>query len=281
MAAPSLAERFGQVHAQALFVQAAIVAAHGASGTSGFRATDVRFFFLLFTNWLEHDVLHPGQDLDLTQVRRALLRLGREGLVIPVASPKDSPTKDSPRGARFALSSAGLVALVESLVDPRPRRPFEEVLFLVCFAASYRPAVLARLGSADADTRRVVGLLDPLRLLRSARSALRTLLADLDERVRSGHDLVAEAREATSEGAGPSEIARRLERRSAYQLHRVRPFTELVASLPEDLQRFELGEGIGLRVDLLFAPLAAQARAQIAALDDLEARFDTVKTPRP
>ncbi|WP_395839149.1 hypothetical protein [Cystobacter fuscus] len=82
---PSLADRLGHVTAQATFVQAALLAAHGAGARSGgFRASDVRFFFLLFTNWAEHDVTRPSQDIDLTQVRRTLERLCRSRWAEPM-----------------------------------------------------------------------------------------------------------------------------------------------------------------------------------------------------
>ncbi len=48
---------FGLVRSQQTLIVAAIVAAHGAS--NGFRLTDVRFFFFLFSNWMERDILQP------------------------------------------------------------------------------------------------------------------------------------------------------------------------------------------------------------------------------
>jgi hypothetical protein len=83
----SLSARFGWLGAHATHLHAALLAAHGAATPQvGFRAADVRFFFLLFTNWMESDVLRPGQDVDLTQVRRMLDRLTRAGLAAPVAT---------------------------------------------------------------------------------------------------------------------------------------------------------------------------------------------------
>jgi len=146
-----LAGRFGRLSARAPLVYAALIAAHGVAGREGsFRASDVRFFYLLFSNWIELDVLQPGQDLDLTQVRRALSRLARDGGALAVK--RGTPTTRT-RGARWSLSPRGLVSLIEALVDPRPRRPFEEALFVICFAALYRNAVATRLGSVDAAAR--------------------------------------------------------------------------------------------------------------------------------
>src|SRR5262245_11358003 len=119
----SLASRSGHVRSQETLVEAAIVAAHCASGRAeGFRPSDVRFFFLLFTNWIEHDVLRPGQDLDLTQVSRVLEKLLGAGSVARITVRR----RGAPRTARFALTRKGLLALVQALVDTRPWRPFEE-----------------------------------------------------------------------------------------------------------------------------------------------------------
>jgi hypothetical protein len=83
---PTLATRFAKVRAQSTLLTAAILAAHGAAeGNAGFRPTDVRFFFLLFANWVERDLETPGHDLDLTQVRRALDQLVAGGAAILAA----------------------------------------------------------------------------------------------------------------------------------------------------------------------------------------------------
>jgi hypothetical protein len=53
----------------------------------------------------------------------------------------------------------------------------------------------------------------------------------------------------------------------------VRPFADFITSLPEDLFRFELSEGIDLRRRLLFEPLAEEIRAQAAILDGLDVKL--------
>src|SRR5947208_1378294 len=136
----ALTERFGLVRARATFVHAAILAADAAArDVSGFRANDVRFYFLLFTNWVEHDVLRPDQDLELTQVRRVLERMVDRGW-----ARSGAPKTRARRGGAHALTPEGLVAVVEELVEPRAERTFDEMLFLVLFAASYRELVVAR-----------------------------------------------------------------------------------------------------------------------------------------
>ena len=119
--------------------------------------------------------------------------------------------------------------------------------------------------------RRVSELLDPRRVLAAARRTHQELLADLEARVDAGNKLAAEAGRARSDGKTDAEIVSRLEKLGSYQLHRVRPLSELMASLPEDLLRLELEHGIAARTQLLFAPMAERVRAEGAILDRLEA----------
>lgn len=267
-----LADRLGHVTAQATFIQAALLAAHGAGArTGGFRASDVRFFFLLFTNWVEHDVTRPSQDIDLTQLRRTLERLCRGGWAEPMARGRG---REQPRGQRYTLTEEGVVSLAEALAGLE-RAPLEEALFVACFAACYLDAILARVRGrtlvlSTTARRRVARVLEPARILREARRSTQAVLADLEERVRSGAVLEEAARGALEEGATEEQVVRRLESLGSYQLHRVRPLAELLLGLPDDLRRFELEKGIGVRTRLLFAPLAERARAELALLERLE-----------
>src|SRR5579872_5653346 len=105
------------------------MAAHAATAQLGFRPSDARFFGYLFANWLERDVLYPGEVLDLTQVRRMLLRLvslGWARKVSPSASRKD-------RGIRYTLTPKGTAALLDALVAAVDSRSFEEAVFVVTF----------------------------------------------------------------------------------------------------------------------------------------------------
>lgn len=263
----SITARFGHVRAQSTFIEAAIVAAHGAHAhLGGFRASDVRFFFLLFTNWIEHDVLRPEQDLELTQVRRVLSRLLDKGWLVTT-----SPSRGA--GRRHALSDEGLVGLAESVAEGRGRRPFEEALFVVCFLASYRELLLARARDATtpAARKRLATLLDARRALRSVRRTWHDLVDDLETRIAGSRRLEEEARKALSLRAGKAETAKRLSQAGSYQLERIRPITELLGALPDDLLSFELEAGIARRTALLFEPLAERARAERAILDRLEA----------
>ncbi len=237
----------------------------GASGSTGFRAQDVRFFFLLFTNWMGDDHLRPGADLDPTQVRRTLQHLATDGLA--------EPARAGGRIPRWSLTSAGVVRLVEALTDPRAARRFEEVVLLSMVAASYVDTIAARVRSGGrGDERRVRARLDPRAILRAERRRLDDALVDLEARRDAGPVLAAAARAALAEGADPLAVAARMEADGLpYQLHPMRPFRELLAALPTPLRRFELERGVELRARWMFAPLCEELRARIGVLERLEA----------
>ncbi len=273
----SLSQRFGWLGAHATQVHAALLAAHGAATPEvGFRPADVRFFFLLFTNWMEADVLRPGQDVDLTQIRRVLGRLTRAGLAAAIA-----PSGGRARGRQgYRLTDEGIVEIAEALVEPGEHRPFDETLFVVCFAAAYGDLLTKRLDGRNAGghaparqanrretRRRVTALLDPHRALTVGKRALAALRADLEERVRSSLAIDDAARRA-----GPradQEAARFVEELGGYQLQRVRPLGDLLLALPGDVRAFELARGMRLRAELLFAPLAEAVRGEQGILEAL------------
>ncbi len=270
----ALADRLGHVTRHSTFLQAALLAAHGARARQGgFRASDVRFFFLLFTNWVEHDVTRPSQDIDLTQVRRLLERMCRGGGAEPLP---ETPGGPRPRGKHYALTEEGVVHLAESLAEVE-RAPLDETLFVACFAACYLPAILARVQGrtalSSAARRRVARLLEPVRILRNARRHTAALVADLEERVRSSRELAHAMREASARGATDAQVVERMESLGSYQLHRVRPLTQVLLDLPEDLRRIELTDAWVVRQRLLFEPQAERARAELALLERLERRL--------
>jgi hypothetical protein len=257
----SLSVRFGALAAHATVTQAAILAAD-VSHAEGFRPTDVRFFFLLFTNWMEDDLLRPGLDVDLTQLRRALARLVEAG----------QATVGAGRAPRYRLSPAGVLRLVDGLVDPQVARTFEETVFLATIAASYRVLLAERVrGAPRSPGRRILTQLDPIRILRAERRRLDAVRQDLEARVEGGRRREAFVRAAPA-STPPSRLAEQLRAEvGSYQLHPVRSLEALAASLPAPLARWELGPGSGLRARILFTPLLEQVRARLAILDRLEA----------
>lgn len=250
---------------------AALLAADLAASTErpGFQQRDVRFFYLLFRNWLEVDVRQPGADIDLTQIRRACERLAARGRLR--ALPVRRRGGRVPR-TRHVLTLAGVIALVDELVAPAPARSFEESLFVVLFAASYRAHVIRRVEQASAPVarKRVARALDPKAIVAGLRRELRRQCDDLEERIASGDQLRDAVVRAHAAGADDREIVKTMERLSTYQLHHVRPLGELLLSLAPDVRRHEMTDGITARRELVFGPLLALTRAQLDLLTTIE-----------
>jgi hypothetical protein len=259
-----LHERFGVLAANEALVCASLIAAFGASADEGFRPTDVRFFFFLFSNWLERDVLHQGATLELTQVRRLLeASVARRWVKIG---------RGAARYRRYLLTDDGLRVLIERLAQAAESGSFEEVAFIVTFAACYREMMVRKVARSAVEGERLRKVLDPRRLIAHARRRLARVVADLEERVTSSASVSEDAARMRRRGASDEEIARRLERLGAYQLQHVRSFADFALALPPDLRAFELGAALDVRSRLLFVTLADQARAQAAALVRLDAR---------
>lgn len=256
----SLAEREALVRSQDVLVSAAVLAAHGASPVrSGFRMSDVRFFFFLFSNWLEHDLLRRTRTLELTQVRRLLSRLVAQKWA------------RSPAARTFALTPGGLTGLVSEMTRDLDARAIEETLFVVCFGRCYAAAILRRV--PPSRRARIEELLAPDRLLQGAERRLDRTIADLQERVRSSEAMQREALALRRGGLPEGAVAAALDGRGAYQLQHVRAYAEVVRALPEDLLRFEVSEGLGVRSELLFEPMVGLAEAQRAMVQKLRVRL--------
>lgn len=235
------------------------------AASAGFQQRDVRFFYLLFRNWLEVDVRQPGADIDLTQIRRACEGLGSRLRAIP----RRRKAGRLPR-TRYQLTLAGVVALVDELVAPDPTRSFDESLFVVLFAASYRAHVIRRVEHAPVARKHVARALDPRTVIAGLRRELQRQCDDLEKRIAEGDRLREAAERARERGAEDREVAAMMETLSTYQLHYLRPLGELLLSLPPEIRRHEMGAGITARRELVFGPLLQVTRAQLQQLVAIE-----------
>jgi hypothetical protein len=267
-----LDQRYGVVRAHSTVLVASVLAAHGVAGGHGFRASDVRFFCYLFANWIERDVLYPGEAIELTQVRRLIQRLTAHGFA-------RGPLSGAPRdrtSARYGLTHDGSAALLTVLSEAVDTRPFDEAVFVVALMAAYREPLLEQLTADESD--RMRGLIDPRRLIGRVRRRTERVLHDLETRIAQAAQIAREGAESQRAGVPETVIASRLERLGVYQLQHVRAFASFVLSLPDDLRSFELGPGFHFRSRIIYETLAEQMRGQLRALGGLEARLGSVET---
>ena len=263
----SLVTRFGQVDLHSTLLRASIIAAHAVSDSRGFRASDVRFFFRLFGNWLEVDVLHPSQDIQLVQIGR-VLRVLEEDRHLTRTTKRHVRYKEQ----RVRLRGSGLLLLADKLVDECVPS-FPETLFVLHFAASYRDILRARVVAAGerllpATRRRVSNILDPKRIVKRAIRDCELLVTDLKQRLELDRALEAEVAKLRAT-ASDAEIAFALTNIGAYQLERIQPLRQLMSMLPDDLRRAELTSGVSGRRRMLFEPLLARCQVELALLREL------------
>ena len=262
----SLARRAGHVDAQAPLLRASLIAAHAATtAAGGFRATDVRFFFRLFGNWLESDVMRPSLDIELTQIRRVLEGLVREGHVRRVGTVRS-------RDNRARLSASGLLELADKLIE-ECGPDFEETLFVLHFAASYRDILRARVVGAGESLapsmrKRLATILDGKRIVKRAVRNREQMAADLRQRLADDRSLEGEL-ERLRATVADRDLVTAMSELGGYQLERVQPLKRLMAMLPADLRRTELATGIATRRERIFEPLLARTEVELRLLRGL------------
>jgi hypothetical protein len=260
-----------------LTTAAALLAAHAASERDGFAPSDVRFFVRLFENWLERDVRFPGEDVDLTQLRRGIDKLVKD---------RWARTQDlggTTRTKRHRLTHEGIVGLAELVADPSTHRSLDEALFAFTFATTYGDAIIHRLSSARLDARRETlptdvrrrlrRVLDPRAILSGAKAELQRARVDLQRRIHEGRELLDIIARGRRQAWNDETILERLEAKSPYQLQPVRAMRDLFHALPAELRRLELDTGIEARIDGIFVPLAKRIDAEILVLDAVARRF--------
>jgi len=271
-----LEERFGVVRLNITVLAAALLAAHATSPAHEFFASDVRFFFYLFANWLERDVLYPGETLDLTQVRRLFQRLRR----LRLARSARRATRSRSSGTAYTLTGAGVRTLLEAVVRVVEARSFEEAVFVIAFVATYRPHLVAMAGPRASVSRE----LDPAKLTARARRRVERVAKDLVKRTSDAARLHREVELARAAGLGDTAVAQRIEKLGVYQLQHIRSFADFILSFPPELLSFELGPGFAMRGALIFQTLAEYAEGQLQALRGLESRlasFEPAHLGRP
>jgi hypothetical protein len=136
------------------------------------------------------------------------------------------------------------------------------------------------MGGAAGAKKRLAALLDPGAAVERARGIAAAVRSDLEARISGGRDLEREVARARAANATTPELVRRLAKAGSYQLDRVRPLSELMATLPDDIVHTEIDRGIGRRISMLFEPLAARARAEEEILSTLHASLPALSRSR-
>ncbi len=238
------------LHYQAFF-HAAALGAESNFRARGFRQKDFRFLLELFANWMECSL--PGGSLGVhnAQVSRYLNDLVSHGLA-----------RKNTRGTqpRYNLTRAGVISVLQSLVDRNSFLPFEQWFFVHYFVRQYGARIdeLAKEQGAQfprALKLEIEALRDPADLVARQLRFVEKEIRKLEERISEARLAALLARKLFADGVKFEEVVAEVQKKHPYDLNNQKPMRELFSELPEAMRRMEIEHGNHERADLLWEPV--------------------------
>lgn len=234
-----------------LYFATAALAAHSNHREKGFRQKDLRFLIELFSNWMNSTIDGISIPLHNIQISRYLESLVEGGM-----------SKLGRKGGtpRYRLTRAGVIGLLQEVVERKQFLPLEQFFFLYYFVQNYGDRVywLAEVEGAQLPKTlklELDALRDPEQLLtRQLRFVDRTI-AKLNARIGEGVDASDLATSLFSQGSRILEVVNAVQRQFPYELNHQKPLPDLFAELPDSVRRTELEEGARNRALGLWTPL--------------------------
>lgn len=238
------------LHYQAFF-HAAALGAESNFRARGFRQKDFRFLLELFANWMECSLPGGGLGLHNAQISRYLDELTRQGLA-----------RKSTRGTqpRYSLTRAGVIGVLQSLVDQAAYLPLEQWFFVHYFVRQYGERIDELAKDQGAQFPRALqveieALRDPAEIANRQLRFIDKEIKKLDARITEARQAALLARRLFGEGKNFPEVVAEVQRKHPYDLNNQKPMEELFAELPEVMRRAEIERGNHERADLLWEPL--------------------------
>jgi len=227
-----------------VYFAAATLGAHSNAPPAGFRQKDVRFLLALFFNWVE-----PALDSHVhnTQVSRFM-----EGLV---AQGFATRTRSKPQ--RYQLTRPGLIEIINRLTQIPAHAAPDQFFFVYYFLRNYGTRLSEMVEQKEHRLPRAFqvelkSLLDHEELLIRQIKAVTLEIEKFDGRIRDtqgAHDL---AKDNTDKPV--DEVIRLIEQHFPYDLHAVKPMSQLLGEFPPALRQHELIAGNRCRVGFLWKP---------------------------
>lgn len=248
------------------FTSAAAIAAHANAPAEGFRQRDLRFLIELFANWSETSFFGGELRLQNTQLSRYLTDLEQEGLA------KRTVKAGHPR---YRLTRIGLIELLSRLSNRISGTPADHFLFSYYFLKNYGPRVseqIKREGRQFPPAMRleIETLLDSTRILKEEIGRTEQEVRRIELRYNDSIKAEHMTRTLFRNGATIERVAEELEKHHPYELNSQRPLSELFASIPKDLARWELEEGSLRRAESLWKPNLLLAKGYLKVLRELD-----------
>lgn len=224
-------------------IVSAILASFVKSAGKSFRQREVRFMTELFATWrltpTERQFL-PA--LHNNQIARFLEKYHQLGWL--KVYKKNQPS--------YALSRAGLVGIIMELRDISLTASVNEFIFVHYLLQNYRPH-LSKLFSMEKHSLPLDQKLEIEKILDSKHFISQKILETevrieyWKRRISETQQVAKLAEEKLSQNKNIAEVISTIEKSYPYEMNYSKPITQLVAEIPENLQRWEITEGNRLR----------------------------------
>jgi hypothetical protein len=248
---------------------AAVLASAAVNGGNGFRPRDVRFNLELFSNWMEidyHEGVLPVQNI---QIGRFLGSLVSQGILVVNKSMKARTS--------YRLTRVGIIELVGMLLEDTEFGKRERFYFVFYFILSYRDIIISMINN---DSQRyphsllieVEDLLDLEDIIHKEIKATEQSIRKLESRISSAEKSSAVFEEELKKGESLDTTIKKFQHIFPYALNNIRPLVELISSLPEALQKKELGHGTIMRMEIIWKShlrILEQHHALLGALKNI------------
>jgi hypothetical protein len=245
-------------------VAAAIIAAEATLAEDGFRQRDVRFYFELFSNWLESTTGAWTLDLHNAQIQRYLDQLVRAG---GAKRPRRTPP-------RYQLTPDGLLSLLHTLTARHSLKRLDEffLVFHILRAYGGRLRALTQKNGplpSRALSLRVDELVDARAFVQREIAAVERELGRLSLRIEESHKTAELTRQLIAKGKPIEQVVSAVEQEFPYELNSRKPLSELLTQLPPAFRVPELSDIAAQRADDLWRPTLALLSAYLEILRGL------------
>jgi|GEM_PF-912730 len=244
------------------FLASATIAAHARAFKTGFRQRDVKFLLELFSNWLESAMDGPAVQLQNTQIARYLAGLVHQGAARRI-SRKGPPV--------YRLTRLGLLELVQRTADRTTKGQRVHFLFKYYFIKNYRSHIESLIKSEGREFPAALrieleALLNPEALLQEEIAETERDLSKLGLRIHDAQRTSELMIKGRKQGRALAELTREAQRLYPYDLNSQKPLTELIDSIPAELQAWELETGNMMRAAEIWQPIQEMLRGYLAGL---------------
>lgn len=246
---------------QRIYLAASLCALHINSGSQGFRQRDVKFYFSLFTNWME-SYLGSRVFLQNTQIQRYLDNQVKRGIL----------QKSKSKTPSYSYKNTALLNLIEEITTINPEDHLELFFFQLHLLDLYKDvlfeaAVKEKLNLTPNLTLELKYLLDRKVFISKQRSRIQKEIERLNARKNESILMSKLADKLFSSGKPFDKVVKAIEAEYPYELNNYVKMTELFPKLHPSIRKAELTTNVKKRADLLWGSLFQMYEDYLKRLD--------------